>query len=80
MIQNPGGAAEKKYKITLSGKALSTNPESPSAGARVNVSANPRVEFLTITAATMGDIPYARESIGNYRFIMPADDITISAD
>lgn len=80
MIRNPGGAAEKKYKITFSGKALSTNPESPSAGASVMAHTRPSIDFFTITAATMGDIPYTKESMGYYRFIMPADDITISAD
>lgn len=80
MIRNPGGAAEKKYKITLSGKALSTNPESPSAGASVMAHTKPSIDFFTITAATMGAIPFAKESIGYYHFIMPADDITISGD
>lgn len=80
MIANAGKTAEKRYKITFSGKVLSTDPESPSAGQIVKVSTNPRVDFVAITATAMGDIPQTRDGVGSYRFVMPADDITISAD
>lgn len=78
MIANAGKTAEKRYTITLSGRVLSTDPESPSAGQIVKVGTNPRVDSIEITAAVAGDIPQTREGAGSFRFVMPSDDITIS--
>ena len=81
MIRNPGGAAEKKYKITATSWDISVK-ESAAPGEYVVVGAE--TSTITVKAVSGTKIPYynglvnsTRASGASYYFVMPAEDVTV---
>ena len=81
MIRNPGGAAEKTYKITTTNWGISVK-ESAAPGEYVVVGAE--TSTIIVKGVSGMKIPYSntlnltRASGVSYFFVMPAEDVTIS--
>lgn len=88
MIQNPGGAAEKKYKITVTKQGYESGyvQEEAKAGEFVNTHIYLHGVITTTTGLKVPDadanyvgLPStARFSGSPWCFVMPAEDVTIS--
>lgn len=88
MIRNPGGAAEKKYKITVTMKGYESGyvQEEAKAGEFVNTHIYVHIDITTTSGlkvpcneTTYVGIPSMDRVADNpWCFVMPAEDVTIS--
>nr|DAG38946.1 MAG TPA: hypothetical protein [Caudoviricetes sp.] len=87
MIRNPGGAAEKTYKITVTKQGYDIPvPEEARAGEFVNTGTYTYIVVKTASGLsvpleernTIGLPSTTRVSGSPWCFVMPAEDVTIS--
>lgn len=87
MIRNPGGAAEKKYKITVTKQGYDIPvPEEARAGEFVNTNTYAHIVVTTasglivpLSEVDLVGLPSTERVSGSpYCFVMPAEDVTIS--
>lgn len=89
MIRNPGGAAEKKYKITVTDGLYNPGPvqEEAKAGEFVNTHMAEAIKIITASGLrvprddrnSVGLPATTRVADSPHCFVMPAEDVTISS-